>query len=123
MMKRLSHLILGIFAWFLSFNQAIADELVFVHSPGCIYCEMWREDVLPMYHKTDEGKRLPLREVNLDGGLPEDLKHLLYPTFTPTFIILDKDDQEVGRILGYNDEFFWGFLAEEIKKLDRRSAS
>ena len=102
-------------------NTGQANQLVFVHSPGCLYCEMWRSEIGPIYHKTDEGKRLPLREVNLDRGLPADLKHLLYPAFTPTFIILDKDNNEIGRIVGYNEEFFWGFLQEEIKKLDAQT--
>ncbi|WP_156950710.1 thioredoxin [Terasakiella pusilla] len=118
MMKRLIFAISVLVVFATLSLQARADQMVFVHSPGCIYCEMWREDILPIYDKTDEGKRLPLREVNLDKGMPDDLKHLVYPSFTPTFIILDDKDKEVGRILGYNSEFFWGFVQNFIKKLD-----
>ncbi|MDV7340910.1 hypothetical protein RYZ26_14985 [Terasakiella sp. A23] len=117
----MNKLILAVFLIFsaLSFGKKVqADEMIFVHSPACIYCQMWREEILPIYHKTDEGKRLPLREVNLDGGMPDDLKHLTYPSFTPTFIILNDKQEEVGRILGYNQEFFWGFVQENIKKLN-----
>lgn len=71
-----------------------------------------------MYHKTDDSKRLPLREVNLDKGMPEDLKHLSLPNFTPTFIVVDDNNREVGRITGYNREFFWEFLAYYLKKMD-----
>lgn len=98
--------------------KAFADQMIFVHSPGCMYCQMWREEILPIYPKTAEGKRLPLREVNLDKGMPDDLKHLAYPSFTPTFIIVDGENQEVGRILGYNSEFFWGFVQKFIRKID-----
>ncbi|SCA57464.1 Regulatory protein SoxS [Candidatus Terasakiella magnetica] len=112
-----------IFALWAVITPAKADSLIFVHSPGCMYCEMWRDDILPMYHKTTEGQRLPLRQVNLDKGMPKDLKHLIYPTFTPTFIIVNRQMQESGRILGYNEEFFWGFLQEAIKKLDRQKTT
>lgn len=104
-------------------KPAAADQLIFVHSPTCLYCEAWRADIMPLYHKTDEGKRLPLREVNLDEGLPKDLKHLLYPSFTPTFIVVDDKNQEIGRILGYDKEFFWGFLQSYIQKLDGKQES
>ncbi|NVK19286.1 MAG: hypothetical protein HWE30_11365 [Methylocystaceae bacterium] len=104
-------------------SKAFADQMVFVHSPGCMYCQMWREEILPIYHKTAEGKRLPLREVNLDKGMPDDLKDLAYPSFTPTFIIVDSENHEVGRILGYNPEFFWGFVQKFIRKIDPKFES
>ncbi len=119
-MKKAIVLCALLFATWIVPNPAKADSLIFVHSPGCMYCEMWREQVLPMYHKTEEGKRLPLRQVNLDRGMPKDLKHLIYPSFTPTFIVMDDQNREVGRILGYNEEFFWGFIQQELKKLDRK---
>ena len=95
-----------------------AAELIFVHSPGCHFCNEWRKDVGSIYHKTEEAQRLSLREVNLLRGMPDDLAHLTRPTFTPTFIVLDDNNQEVGRILGYNEEFFWGFLQSYIQKMD-----
>lgn len=99
-------------------SQALADRLVFFHSPGCVYCEMWRADIGGIYSKTEEGKRLPLREVNVHEPLPLDLKQINLPGFTPTFVVLDDDNQEIGRILGYNTEYFWGFLDGFIQKLD-----
>jgi hypothetical protein len=51
------------------------------------------------------------------------LKHLPFPTFTPTFVVVDKNNQEAGRILGYNREFFWGFLQKFIHVLDQKAAS
>jgi thioredoxin-related protein len=97
---------------------ALADGLIFFHSPDCGYCKQWREDIGGTYSNTDEGKRLPLREVNAHGTLPKDLKHILPAPFTPTFVVIDDDNQEVGRILGYNPEFFWNFLDALIVKLD-----
>lgn len=103
--------------------QARAQELLFVHSPSCSYCAMWRAEVLPYYHKTDEGKVLPLRHIDLDEGMPKEFSHLLYPSFTPTFIVIDKNKQEVGRILGYDREFFWAFLSQYIKKMQSKPTS
>lgn len=102
-------------------TQVSAQELVFVHSPACVYCEQWRKEIAPAYPKSDEAKLLPLREVNRDDGMPEDLSHVLYPAFTPTFIVMDGNNQEVGRIVGYNPEFFWPFLTSLAQKVDKNS--
>ncbi len=115
--------ILFALAFVLPLKLAQAAELVFFHSPACTYCEMWRAEVGTMYHKTEEAKRLPIREVNLDLGMPDDLKHLNMPSFTPTFIVMNDDAKEVGRITGYNREFFWEFLAYYLKKMDGEKAS
>ncbi len=101
----------------------LADALIFFYSPGCMYCQMWEEEILPIYDKSEEGKRLPLRRVNIDKGMPQNLKHLTTPTFTPTFVVVDNNNQEAGRILGYNREFFWGFLQKFIRVLDQKAAS
>lgn len=122
-MKKLTLPLIAFCIWMIWPHMGQAGQLIFVHSPGCMYCEMWRDEIQPIYPKTDEGKRLPIREVNLDHGLPKDLKHLLYPSFTPTFIVVDDNNKEIGRIVGYNEQFFWGFLRTEVKKLDARKKS
>jgi hypothetical protein len=44
--------------------------------------------------------------------MPEDMKELVPPTMTPTFIIVI-DGKEVGRIVGYpGQELFWWRLSE-----------
>ncbi len=123
MKKYLFALIASVCILFGEISVSRAETLIFFYSPGCMYCEAWREEILPIYPKTEEGKRLPLREVNLDGRMPDDLKHLIRPSFTPTFVILDDQNQEAGRVLGYNKEFFWDFLAHEIEKLGPKKAS
>jgi len=85
---------------------------------GCAYCEQWHDEIGDIYPKTWEGKRYPLRPINIHEKWPEDLSQIKSEIFTPSFILVDKG-QEVGRIRGYNgDEFFWFLLDELIEKLE-----
>jgi len=96
---------------------AAAAELVMFESPSCSWCRLWHEEIGPIYPKTDEAKCAPLRRVNVDKPLPEDLKHLAAIIYTPTFVVMDKG-QEVSRMVGYvGDDFFWPLLAEKLAPL------
>jgi thioredoxin-related protein len=91
---------------------APAADLVMVEQHGCHWCARWNTEVAPIYPKTDEGKRAPLRRVDL-RDLPDDVTFKSPPVFTPTFVLVDAG-QELGRIEGYNgDEFFW-FLIRRL---------
>ena len=86
-----------------------AADLVMVEQNGCHWCERWDKEVAHIYPQTDEGKRAPLRRVNL-RDLPDDITFTSRPVFTPTFVLV-QDGQELGRMEGYNgDEFFWFLL-------------
>ncbi|MGI9355387.1 MAG: transcriptional regulator [Rhizobiaceae bacterium] len=96
---------------------ALAAELIMFEQDYCEYCERWNEEVGVVYHKTVEGKRAPLRRLDIHGSLPEDLAYLTTGAFTPTFVLVDKG-KEVGRIRGYpGEDFFWGLLGQMLKKL------
>jgi len=99
---------------------AAAQELVYFHERGCPYCEMWEDDIQPMYDKTWEAERFPLRKEALHEGIPEDLKIDRSVQFTPTFVLVDESGAEVGRVTGYNPEWFWAFLDEAIRKHDAK---
>ncbi len=89
--------------------QAPAAELVMVEQTGCHWCAKWNAEISNIYPKTDEGKRAPLRRVDL-RDLPDDVTFTSRPVFTPTFVLVE-DGQELGRIEGYGgDEFFWFLL-------------
>lgn len=99
-------------------TPAVAAELLYYHGIGCAYCEEWDAEVAPIYHKTDEGARLPLRRVSSSEPMPKDLAHIKGLVFTPTFVVLDDDGKEVGRIPGYQPDWFWAFLRKYIDKMD-----
>lgn len=88
-----------------------AAELVMVEQRGCAWCERWDAEIGPIYPKTEEGARAPLRRVQI-RALPDDIAFASRPVFTPTFVLV-ADGRELGRIEGYaGDEFFWFILGE-----------
>lgn len=87
---------------------------------GCGWCIAWHAEIGPIYPKTPEGQALGLRRVDLDRGLPEDLKGIPRVVFTPTFVLFDHG-REIGRITGYaGPDMFWDMLAGLMMKLERK---
>jgi thioredoxin-related protein len=98
---------------------AAGAELVMFEAAGCPYCARWNREIGPIYPKTAEGKRAPLRRVDTAQPRPADLAAIANIVYTPTFVLMD-EGREVGRIVGYGgDEIFWSLLAELVAKLDR----
>lgn len=98
---------------------AAAAELIMFEAAGCPYCARWNREIAPIYPKTEEGRRAPLRRVDIAGPRPPELAGIPNIVYTPTFVLLD-DGKEVGRIVGYSgDEIFWSLLSELFAKLDR----
>lgn len=96
---------------------AAAAELVMLEEQGCHWCEQWDAEVGVVYHKTSEGKKAPLRRVNIHDALPENLRFLTKGGYTPTFILIESG-REIGRIRGYpGEDFFWGLLGRLLNKL------
>lgn len=97
-------------------RTAVATELVMLEQKGCIYCQRWDAEIGPAYPKTEEGKRAPIRKIDIDEPIPEDLANIRIERFTPTFVLVE-NGQEIGRIRGYpGDEFFWFLLGELLDK-------
>jgi len=85
---------------------------------GCVWCETFDREIAPIYPKTVEGQRAPLRRVNIDHTLPSDLAFLEMERLAPLFVLVEKG-QEIGRIRGYpGEDHFWGLLGALIRKLD-----
>lgn len=85
---------------------------------GCAWCATFDREIAPIYGKTDEGKRAPLRHVNIDAATPPDLALIPVERLTPVFVLVDKG-REIGRIRGYpGEDHFWGLLGTLIEKLD-----
>jgi thioredoxin-related protein len=99
-------------------SRTQAAELVMFEQAGCAWCQAFDREIAPIYPKTDEGARAPLRRVNLHGALPPDLGFIQVERLTPLFVLVDKG-HEIGRIRGYpGEDNFWGLLGVLIKKLD-----
>ena len=116
LISRLSALIVSLVL--LGTCPVVAAELVMFEQDGCVWCDRWHAEIGPIYAKTEEGKRAPLRPVDINKPIPDDLKDIVIERFTPTFMIVE-DGVELGRIRGYpGDEFFWFLLNEALDEAE-----
>lgn len=107
----------------LTAGRAWAAELVMFEQPGCAWCQAFDREIAAVYSKTNEGRRAPLRRVDIRGPLPDDLSFVTAERLTPLFVLVDKG-REIGRIRGYpGEDHFWGLLGVLIKKLDISSSA
>ena len=111
-------MLIGGAAFLAGTTRAEAAELVMFESDFCEWCDAWHAEIGPIYPKTSEGRRAPLRTVDIHDPRPDDLLGIQGVRFTPTFVLLDDHGAEVGRVNGYpGEDFFWGLLGELITKL------
>lgn len=95
-----------------------ATELVMYTMDSCPFCRRFEREVAPVYARTREGSRAPLRRVELRAGgvSGPELKEPVIAT--PTFVLMS-DGREAGRITGYlNDDMFWGLLGRLVAGID-----
>ncbi|MEO3430480.1 transcriptional regulator [Pelagibius sp. CAU 1746] len=98
-------------------TDAAAAELVMLERPGCAWCARWNREIAPIYPLTEEGRRAPLRRVDVTRPWPEDLEGIEGDLYTPTFIVVE-NGAEVARLRGYpGDNFFWPLLGEMLNLL------
>ena len=115
---KLSTMLIGVAALIAPVTHVQAAELVMFESKICEWCDAWHAEIGPIYPKTDEGKRAPLRTVDIYDARPADLTDINGVRFTPTFVLLGDEGHEVGRINGYpGEDFFWSLLGELVAKL------
>jgi len=99
-------------------NPALALELVMIEQAECPYCKRFDREIAPAYPKTAEGRRAPLRRVDLDAPWPDDLSNIKKESFTPTFVLAD-NNRELARLRGYpGDEHFWFLLRQMFESAD-----
>ena len=107
----------------LAAHAARAAELVMFSQAGCPWCEAFDREIAPVYRKSEEGLRAPLRRVDIDRPVPADLAFIVRERLTPLFVLVDKG-REIGRIRGYpGEDNFWGLLGVLLKRLDADDAS
>ncbi len=77
-----------------------AAEIVMFESKSCHVCRKWNKEIGPSYNKSEIGKKLPLRQVELskDRTAGIDLQRGVW--VTPTFVIVE-NNKEMARIQGY----------------------
>jgi len=117
---RLRYVVLACIALFgaAALDAAKAAELVMFERAGCPWCQRWNREIAPIYPKTTEGQRVPLRKVDLGRGVPADLVLDAPVRFTPTFVLVE-NGREIGRVIGYfDDAVFWGLLGKLLTKIE-----
>ena len=119
-MMRYFRLMIVLAVAFMAATQAGAEparlQLVMFERGGCPYCARWDREVAPIYPKTDVGQLVPFRRFSLDQGQPRDIAIEKPVRYTPTFVLL-ADNQEIGRITGYQDDAsFWGLLEAMVER-------
>lgn len=82
-------------------------ELVVVEAEGCIYCKLFRRDVLPAYQASSQARDLPVRFVDINDIEADHLEFTASVDVVPTFVVV-KSRHEVGRVSGYvgPEDFF-----------------
>lgn len=75
-------------------------ELVVVEAEGCIYCQLFRRDILPAYQASAQAKDLPVRFVDINDIEADHLSFKTGVDVVPTFVVV-RSQTEVGRISGY----------------------
>ena len=116
--KKLYNFILVLIAIFLlSIKSSFADnKLVMITADYCVYCQIWEKEIGEIYPKTDISKSFPLERIELDENSISNDSGNYETKITPTFVFF-KENEEIGRIIGYSSaEMFW-WQVDEI--LDR----
>ena len=97
---------------------ADAAELVVFGSARCPYCLAWEREIGHGYPKTREARRAPLRRLDIEARRPGDLARLREVHVTPTFVLVDDEGREAGRIVGYSgSQLFWPQLHRLLARL------
>jgi thioredoxin-related protein len=75
-------------------------ELVVFEADGCIYCDSFRRDVLPLYRESQIGRETPIRFVNVSRSDETRMGLSSAITVAPTVVLMSQG-QEIDRIVGY----------------------
>jgi hypothetical protein len=75
-------------------------ELLVLEADGCLYCEVFRREVLPLYRASPASAKVPIRFVDI-AQIADGSPLLSAPvTIVPTAVLLS-EGREVGRVTGY----------------------
>ncbi|MEQ8824989.1 MAG: thioredoxin family protein [Filomicrobium sp.] len=74
-------------------------ELVVLEVEGCVYCGVFRRRHLENYKASRQGKKIPIRFVDINDPALGNIGLTQPVGIVPTFIVL-KNNEEIGRIPG-----------------------
>ncbi|HHN66848.1 MAG TPA: hypothetical protein ENK15_02265, partial [Thermopetrobacter sp.] len=69
-------------------------RLIMFEIKGCPTCAVWKREVGRVYHKTKQGRRAPLRRVNMHR-VPKELSGIRGVRYSPTFVLVDARNREI----------------------------
>ncbi len=75
-------------------------ELIVLEAEGCIYCSLFRRDVLPAFTASEQGRNMPVRFLDINELEGAGLELRSNVNIVPTFVVT-RDRKEIGRIPGY----------------------
>ncbi len=94
------------------------DELVVFETQSCIYCDLFRRDVLPDYLRSQRGRNLPIKFVDAERATQRRAQLRAPLTHVPTFVLIRRG-REVGRISGYTGPgLFFPLINALVKNAD-----
>jgi thioredoxin-related protein len=103
--------------------SARAAELLVFERPGCPFCAAFDREVASIYPRTDEGKAIPARHIDVTQPIPSDIAFVKVERLTPVFVLVDAG-REIGRFRGYSgDDHFWGLFGKLVERLREQSAT
>ncbi len=82
-------------------------EMVVLEVKDCIYCNVFRRQLLPVYQASRQARRMPVRFVDINDPALGDIGLTQPVGVVPTFVVLE-NNEEIGRIPGLvgRNEFF-----------------
>ncbi len=109
--------LLTMFAGVLFASARENAEIIMFEQRGCEWCEIWNEEIAPVFPKTPEAKCAKFRRVDIHQPGSDILERIDPVVYTPTFVVME-NGKEVGRVRGYaGEDFFWFHLDQQLKKL------
>ena len=75
-------------------------ELIVIEARRCPMCQLFRDEIAPVYRATARAKRAPLRFVDVSFTDPATLNLVAPIEIVPT-VILMRDGAEIDRLVGY----------------------
>lgn len=107
----------ALFVCFMSLS-ANAASLVMFDRKGCPWCAKWHAEIgADVYNAGPEGRRAPLRVLDVASPRPKDLKGIGGIVGTPTFVLVE-NGREIDRMVGYpGKQVFFGKVQLMLDKL------
>lgn len=75
-------------------------ELIVIEAEGCIYCQIFRRDVLPAYEISKRSQQVPLRFLDINEAEAGKMTLSEPVAIVPTVVLVERG-REVSRVTGY----------------------